>query len=596
VNLFIVGCSVAPMDVTVPRRALTELLVALPFLDPAAIESWQAPSTRVTIVAVAHSASVGEVHRYTAFEPERAALFAGRPVRWSDGGNADGRAPLDAASYHPPAERWAAQLDGRCTVVRADDAGVELFSDPLGAYPVFEARQESARWFSNSAEALRLLSGDRGIDEDALASVLAGGWSLGGNPIWRAVRRVPRGVVLWAGADGGERSRELLPLREIASLPGARLDTAQAAGTLTALTGALADWPGRPNVVPVTGGRDSRLVLAAAVRAGINFVARTGGAKHDPDVVVAARLCELIGVPHGLLAGDPHGDRFTALQRAAQVTALASGGTSTLADADGFPLGPRPSGLPVWHSGQGGEIARSYYGPGRAGVADLLYNRFVGRRPGRAEIVSAEVAATLRRRIQRFVDELRGAGAAEADVPDLFYLLERMACWAAPTHGVVELVRDTTSPLWSARMLPHLFALPPGQRAQDAFHRQLLGELAPELVNEPFADRSGWPPRTALGRRAQRGASLIRKATAELERRAAGAIARTGSPAPEGPDPFDAVLATVREAAHSAPQHSAWSVLDVPRVTRLLSRPAAELDYMSRTYVWRLASAFLGLG
>jgi hypothetical protein len=53
------------------------------------------------------------------------------------------------------------------------------------------------------------------------------------------------------------------------------------------------------------------------------------------------------------------------------------------------------------------------------------------------------------------------------------------------------------------------------------------------------------------------------------------------------------VLATVREAALSQPQHPAWAVLDRGRTERLLAAPAPALDEMSRYYVWRLASAFL---
>jgi len=594
VNLFIAGHSAAPIDPEVPRRVLVELLSELPFLDPAAIEAWRSRSGRVVIAAVSHPASITGAVRYTAFEPSRAALFAGRPVLWPAGGRADGASALDPASYHAPAEDWARELDGRCTALRADDGSLELYSDPLGSYPVFEARSGEARWFSNSAEALAMLSGDRTLDEAALASVLAGGWSLGGHPVWRAVRRVQRGVVLGLGADGRERSRELLPVAEIASLSGAGLDPHDAADALAQLVAALADWPGRPSVVPVTGGRDSRVVLAAALRAGLRFDARTGGDPDDPDVIVAARVCALAGLPHGLLAADPQGDRVSELRRAARLTAVASGGTATLADGAGFPLGPRPGPLPLWHSGQGGEIARAYYGPGHGNIADILYTHFVARRPGRAEIVSSEAGDLLRRRIGGFVDEAAAAGAAAVDIPDLFYLLERMSCWAAPAHGVVELVRDTTSPLWSARLLPHLLGLAPRERALDRFHLLVLRELAPALVDEHFQDGSSWPvERGAIGRRVDRGRRLMVKARAELRRRAAGASERIGPPSDRHADPFDAILASVREAAYSQLTHQAWSVLDRARVKRLLSSPAVELDAMNRIYVWRLASAFL---
>ena len=53
---------------------------------------------------------------------------------------------------------------------------------------------------------------------------------------------------------------------------------------------------------------------------------------------------------------------------------------------------------------------------------------------------------------------LFAAGALVTSLPvmALFYVLQRMGRWAGPTHGAVEYVRDTTSPLWHRRMLPHL--------------------------------------------------------------------------------------------------------------------------------------------
>lgn len=601
-NLFIAGHGPGQVDGEAARRALARLLAELPFLDAAAIQSWRAPSGRVAIATVAHSsAEIGDVS-YSSLQERRAALFAGRPVRWRADGTADGKGALDPEGYHEPLERWASELDGRCTVVRAADDTLEIYVDPLGAYPVFEASVGGVRWFGNNATALALLAGEESLNEDALASLLAGGWSLGGQPVWRAVRRLERGVVLSLSAEG-ERRRELLPLERIVSLPGAGLDTARAAEDLTELTGALARWPGRPDVVPLTGGRDSRLIFAAALRAGFPFDALTGGAPSDPDVQVAARLAATVGVDHDLLDADPHGDRQSQLAAMARVTALLSGGTATLADAAGFPLGPRGGPLPVWHSGQGGEIARSYYGVGDRNVADRLYARFTARRPGRIDILSAEAARSVTERIDGFVRQLSDAGASAADIPDLFYLLERMACWAAPTHGVVEAVRDTTSPLWSQRMLGHLLGLPARERALERFHLQLLRELAPELVDEPFADGSSWPSRqSALRRRMQRTRTLTRKARAELGRRRAARRRAAGDPVPgtnnggaQHPvaDPFDAIVSAVKEATLSQPGHVAWSALDRTQVERLLARRAVALDEMSRYYVWRLASVFM---
>jgi hypothetical protein len=220
----------------------------------------------------------------------------------------------------------------------------------------------------------------------------------------------------------------------------------------------------------------------------------------------------------------------------------------------------------------------------------------VGRRPGRIEPLSDEGAKLVRRQIRSWVDEQLDAGIDPADVPDMFYLLKRMGTWAGPGHGCVEFVRDTTSPLWSPRLLPDLLGLPAGERAHELFHKRVLEQLAPELVDVPFEHGGGWPvQRGDVRRRLEDALGLARKARDEAVRRALGAVARGRSLAGAGgdePHPFAAILADVREAVLAEPEHAAWHVLDRARVERLLARDAASLDTMSRYYVWRLATVF----
>lgn len=589
-NLFIAGHGAAPVDVDKARRALAALIAELGFFSDDRIETWRSPTGRVAIAACSNTVRDGGTVTYTAFEPERAALFAGRPVRWPESGPPEGESPLHPSFYLRPIDSWAPELDGRCTALRAEGSQLELFTDAMGAYPVFTATADGVRWFGNSADALRRLVEDRALDELALASVLGGGWSFGGHPLYKAVRRLDRGLVLKLGPDGAEQRHELLSLERLTRFLGAGFDATRSAEDLTAVTGALARWPGRPDVVPVTGGRDSRIVLAAALRAGFRFAAITGGAPGEPDVEVARHLCELSGLRHELLDADPYGNRDSHLERAAQVTALASGGTATLADAPGFPLGPRGGSFQLWHTGQGGEIGRAYWGLGDSRTVDRLYAKFVGRRPGRTEIISAEAGSAVRTQIGELCQQALDAGAEPADVPDVFYLLERTMCWASPTHGVVELIRDATSPLWSLGMLPHLLGPSAQERVLERFHREVLRELAPELVDQPFQDGSSWPVRRgSVAQRADRARVLARKGRGELRRR----VAARRVLADDAPDPFDDTVAAVRDAAMSQPQHTAWTVLDRPRVERLLSSPAVALDAMSTYYVWRLASVFL---
>jgi hypothetical protein len=595
VNLFLIGWSdERAVASSAAREALGALLERLPFFPGEPIRTWRAPSQRVAAAWVQHAPErVGDV-QYAATRPGRLALFAGRPVLWNGDDSADGYGALDPATYLPPAEEWAHRLDGRCTVVRTDGVTVEVFSDALGAYPVYRATHDGITWVSNNAELLRA-PGDDALDFDVAAALLGGGWSLSGDPIWSGVRRLARGRIHRLGADDGP---ELLPLTDVASMCGRGLDAGAAARTLVTGTAALADWDGRPSVVPVTGGRDSRLVLAAARAADIDFSTNTGGEPGHPDVDIGRVLADAVDADHELIADDPHGSVFSHWERAAELIAMTAAGTASLADAAGFPLGPRDGVLPLWHSGQGGEIARGYYG--RAGgikseaLVDSLYAAFVGRRPGRDAPLAHEGERLVRDQVRRWVDEMLGALADPADVPDLFYVLARMGTWAGPSHGCVEFVRDTTSPLWSVRMLPHELGLPAAERAREEFHLRVLERIAPDLVDIPFENDQPWPSRQSeLQRRAGRARVFAGKVRGELKRRASQPS--PGPAAEAAGDPFAAVLAGVRTTVLDQPGHPAWALLDRPRVESLLGRGAGSLDAMSRYYVWRLATVFGGL-
>lgn len=576
-----------------------------PFFAGELVESWAAPSGRMAVATLAHAPErLGGV-RYRAARGDTLALFCGRPIAW-EGERADGRGPLDPSRYLEEPEAWAAALDGRFAVLRCDDAAGELavVGDALGAYPLYAGNDAAgATWVSNTAEAVRAACGAAELSPAALAGVLGGGWSLDGHPLYAGVRRLAWGVVHRLGPTGRDRSA-LLTDAQVARMCGAGFDAGRAARLLVAGTGALADWPGRPNIVPVTGGRDSRLVLAAAVRAGVDFAAQTGGLPDSPDVVIGRRVAEAAGLPHGMTAPHPRGDLLSDWPELAWLLARGSGGTATLADGGGFPFGPvaDPGGpLPLWHTGQGGEIARGYYGGGSGDPADRLLRAFLGRRPGRKELLSAQGTESVRGQIERWAGDQRAAGARDEDLPDLFYLTRRMATWAAPTHGAVEPIRDSTSPLWSVRLLGDLLGLPAAARGREEFHLRVLERLAPELVDLPFEGGRPWPGRqSALTRRARRAAGLAGKVRRELARRRATAPAppapaevagvQASSPAPA--DPFDRVVAEVRAVVLAQPDHPAWPLLDRPRVEELLSRPAAALDAMSRAYVWRLATVF----
>jgi hypothetical protein len=223
VNLFVAGTSESgPADAAAAEHALRSILEWLPFFPGRAVETWMAPSGRAAAAWVAHDA------RHAHAGPDRLALWSGRPIRWAGEREAEGQSTIRA-------EWWAAEpdeegLDGRFVAVRCDDSTLRVVTDSMGAYPLYETFVDGARWVSNNAELLRVLRGGGGLATDVLASLLGGGWSLGGDPAWEGVRRV-----------GGRVATA--PAR-LAELFGRGFDADRAAALLVASLRALADWPG----------------------------------------------------------------------------------------------------------------------------------------------------------------------------------------------------------------------------------------------------------------------------------------------------------------------------------------------------------------
>ncbi len=609
-NLFVVGVGALSGDLR-GERALSEVLVDMPFGDSPARARWTGHGIMASMASHAPE-QVGGV-RYWAATDGRLAMFAGRPVARpaGEGPMFDGRSPLDPRWFASAPPGWASRMEGRfVTIGCAGDSGaVDVVTDPLGAYPVYEVEHEAVRWISNSAEVLRRLAPEPdAIDRGVLAEVLAGGWSLDGHAVWAGVRRIPAG---WRAYRPEERPRDLplLGLEEIARWFGAGLDGPRAAHTLTALTRALGDWPGRPSILPVTGGRDSRVVLAATRAAALDWPGGTAGPPDHPDAVIGRELCERIGRPFSTLTVPGFVDRTRAPHRAARMVRGLSGGTITLADAAGFPATHAPDPLPLWHTGQGGEIARGYYGAARGdgagSLAGRLHAEFAGRAPGRREPLTSEATAAVRDRLRDWVEDALDAGVSPEDVPDAFYLLRRMGTWSAPGHGCVEPIRDATSPLWSRALLPDLLGAPVAERRRARFHREMVRALAPELQSIPFQDGVRWDGRTSGPARAAVGARRLRgRAQREIARRRAAGFAGTAAGAPGSgsgaataaavvEDPFGRLQRIVHDALRDSPWHSAWDVLDRRATEALLTTPPDGLDEMRRNYVWRIASVVL---
>jgi hypothetical protein len=286
----------------------------------------------------------------------------------------------------------------------------------------------------------------------------------------------------------------------------------------TSLEAALA-MPVEHHILNLTGGKDSRTILAAALNAGLAeaFEYQTWGAEDLPDVVIARQISDQLGLPHVVNAATPLGAQW----RADRDAALAATGHVALGRRElnlrltvGSHLGmlnaidPQvscpPHGDRTVVSGLTGELLRANYpSAGRLRtVEDVERFLFVGLRFGVAGILRADVRSAYEDALWQMVFE-DTTGDEVPDVLQAFFLRQWLRRWFAVLQEVDEL--DRVFPLYSPFGIRAMFEMGPAVRHSEWLHHQLTRSASARLADLPFT-KAGWPPEVEPAPRARRPA------------------------------------------------------------------------------------------
>ncbi len=413
---------------------------------------------------------------------------------------------LDAEAIAALLDRPGATLPddvcGEYAIVRIwPDGSLIAQSDHAGLHQIFHAAS-GAPALSNRASLVATLLDDRAPDPAGLRWLAAIGYRVGTATAFASVRQLGQEMALHG--EGGRL--EARPARDpIITLGGARgwsadLGAALDAGVAQAQAAIALGIPAEgPVDLPITGGKDSRVILALCLAAGLRdrLTLFTRGYAGHPDVVAGAGIAAALGLPHRREA--PHGsdepaywtrDRFFAkLAAQAWQSDAMVGGWDLI-------LGERP-GTGTIVSGHMGEVLKAYSkkalpeGPLDPAAMVRLQAPFdpMGLfRPEARAALEAELAAQMER--------ARGEGATEADLPDIFYYRNRIPNWLGAIRAIKSFERQPVVPLGAPALLRLAFRLTPEERKQERLHYEIIRRCAPELLGLPFA-LQGWDP--ALG-------------------------------------------------------------------------------------------------
>lgn len=471
--------------------SLRGMVSAYPCLDA---ESIRKVAGERVFAAVMHEKSDGNM------EGLRRGQFSASQICFYDGSLIDpsGRFnPMDADELRAHWHEIGNTLEGQFSAVRADlrVPFLEVRNDFLGIGQVY-FWTEHGRWLlSNSVELIARIIQSAELDSVGIALALSFGWVPGARTLHGAVRVLPEAAHWrWEGARDDPVKVCDYPARRLWSQPRAsrfgHSEAAELGKRLARICGELSKHQGVLEC-PITGGRDSRLLVLLMMQADISTRYYTDAFPgSEADVALGHQIAEKFGLPYDVITKDLD-DLVRAWSPAVERLVRQNDGMISLWQVVDVLCGALPDKTrPTQLWGIGGEIGRGYYDNPKwrygSKTPRLATQLLAGKLLHKSELINdaAYIAAT--RFLDQWVMQKLDSGCPIADIPDLFYTFERVRRWAGANARKVRPYINLFAPLCTRPFVEAAFRLKPSLRFSEPLHYEMV-RLIPKLHEIPFS-------------------------------------------------------------------------------------------------------------
>jgi len=399
-----------------------------------------------------------------------------------------------AALLDRPGARLPRDVAGEYAIARLhDDGTLEAFGDPAGLHHMFHAA-DARPILANRAAFVALIGEMAETGREGALWLGTIGYRVGTQSSWTGVAQLGQGERLVAANAGGRIEARPFSLVEPrgfahdgAALVEEGLEQAKAAVRLAAGEGALD--------LPITGGKDSRVVLAIALAAGLKdrLTLFTRGYAGHPDVAVGEMIAASIGVPHRReppLGSDLPADLSPRafLHLLGTIAWQADGGVGGWDN-----ISSTSTGRATIVSGHLGEVLKAYAKRPPPGALDPATMVRLQAPFDPIDLLRPEARSILVDRIGERMAVHRAGGAEESDLPDLFYWENRVPNWLGGIRGIKAFERQPLLPLGVPALMTLAFRMRADERKIELAHFKLIEAAAPALIDLPFAHQS-WSP------------------------------------------------------------------------------------------------------
>lgn len=385
-----------------------------------------------------------------------------------------------------------AEMGAPCAAVHWSAEGLRIVNDRLGMVRLYEFEVPGLGHLWSSRPGLAHVFGGMvpDVPQSAWSDMATFGWSASGRSLLGDGQQMRPSITCVADASGRVSRSTDLPEWIHASVEGGAPDDQAAAEGMIRAAKTASWWNGRP-VADLSGGKDSRVTAAAAIRAGVVDTVRT--VNTDPGEVTTAQ--ELMrhgaeGIEHRVdQVSPPASPEDGALERYASLHRAWEGAYNATSAyrARGF-AGFKPERA-ARVNGLGGEAIQ-----GRTLIGASVRERLSGKGPEagrdqllklagtRARAVSDSAMDDSRAVVESFFGDAVALGHDDAFmVLDHFYHFSKMPFWSHP-----QATGSTLLPLYSPQLLPRTMYSMKHVVSYGEVHRNLLRSLIPEWAEIPF--------------------------------------------------------------------------------------------------------------
>lgn len=238
----------------------------------------------------------------------------------------------------------------------------------------------------------------------------------------------------------------------------------------------------------LTGGKDSRLIVAAMKEMGLNISSSTTGFDDTADVIVAKRIAEALQIDHKVsYPGANHSSAVEVDIRSRTVAAIQNSEGMLYSYENISTVGNTFNPNKVHLGGEGGELLRGGYAPNVHFQTrqDLL--NYLKKTLTRYQGFMEETAIN---DYYLFLDDYITAHEHlnYNDIINKFYLDYRSGRWSATARSVFNAGFYSYAPFFDSRLVRKAQLAKTSYGTTEQLIYNILQRLAPELINVPFAE------------------------------------------------------------------------------------------------------------